>query len=396
MKKIILKKGREKSLLRKHPWVFSNSISDVQGDVVSGDLVDIYDFKNKWLAKGSYSSSSQIRSRIWSFDSSEKIDQQFFLKKLKKAFNLRESIKTNINSNAYRLIAAESDDLPGTIIDIYDNNVVVQLLWAGIERFRKELFASLKTLLPNHHIYERSDANIRKKEELPLTKGLLSQHSDFNSKCVITENGVKINVDIENGHKTGFYIDQRENRNIVSKYVDNKTVLNCFSYTAGFGLFAYKGNAKHITNIDVSNLALDLAKENFILNKYNTKKVDFINKDVFKALREYHNEGKNFDVIILDPPKFMESKKQLNDAARGYKDINRLALSLIKPGGVLFTFSCSGLMPSELFQKIISDSALDAGKEIKIIEKLSQSQDHPISGNFPEGFYLKGLACYVN
>ena len=396
MKKIILKKGREKSLLRRHPWIFSNSISDVQGDVVSGDLIDIYDYKNQWLAKGSYSSSSQIRSRVWSFDSSENIDQQFFLKKLKKAFNLRQLIKTNINSNAYRLIAAESDELPGTIIDIYNNNVVVQFLWTGIERFRKELIDSLQTLLPKHHIYERSDANIRKKEELPLKKGLLSQHSDFSSKCVITENDVKINVDIENGHKTGFYIDQRENRNIVSKYVDNKTVLNCFSYTAGFGLFAYKGNAKHITNIDVSNLALDLAKENFILNNFNTKKVDFINKDVFKALREYYNEGKKFDVIILDPPKFMESKKQLNDAARGYKDINRLALSLIKPGGVLFTFSCSGLMPTELFQKIISDSALDAGKEIKIIEKLSQSQDHPISGNFPEGFYLKGLACYVN
>lgn len=396
MKKIILKKGREKSLLRRHPWIFSNSISDVLGDVVSGDLIDIYDYKNQWLAKGSYSSSSQIRSRVWSFDSSENIDQQFFLKKLKKAFNLRESIKTNINSNAYRLIAAESDELPGTIIDIYDNNVVVQFLWTGIERFKKELIDSLQTLLPKHHIYERSDASIRKKEELPLTKGLLSHQSDFSPRCEITENGVKINVDIENGHKTGFYIDQRENRNIVSKYADNKTVLNCFSYTAGFGLFAYKGNAKHITNIDVSNLALDLAKKNFILNNYDTKKVDFINKDVFKALREYYNEGKKFDVIILDPPKFMESKKQLNDAARGYKDINRLALSLIKPGGVLFTFSCSGLMPTELFQKIISDSALDAGKEIKIIEKLSQSQDHPISGNFPEGFYLKGLACYVN
>lgn len=396
MKKIILKKGREKSLLRKHPWVFSNSISEVLGDVLSGDLVDIYDYKNQWLARGGYSSSSQIRSRIWTFDSNENIDQQFFLKKLKKALNLRQSIKSNINSNAYRLIAAESDELPGTIIDIYDNNIVVQFLWAGIERFRKDLIYSLQTLMPKHHIYERSDANIRKKEELHQTKGLLSQHSDFCSSCVITENGVKINVDIENGHKTGFYIDQRENRNIVSKYVNNKTVLNCFSYTAGFGLFAYKGNAKHITNIDVSNLALDLAKENFILNSYNTKKVDFINKDVFKALREYYNEGKKFDVIILDPPKFMESKKQLNDAARGYKDINRLALSIIKPGGLLFTFSCSGLMPSELFQKIISDSALDAGKEIKIIEKLSQSQDHPISSNFPEGFYLKGLTCYVN
>ncbi|WP_281947997.1 class I SAM-dependent methyltransferase, partial [Vibrio parahaemolyticus] len=282
------------------------------------------------------------------------------------------------------LIAAESDGLPGVTIDRYQNFFVCQLLSAGAEYNKQAIVDALVECFPDCNIYERSDVAIRKKEGLKETTGVL--HGEEPPKSVvIEENGVKISVDIVGGHKTGFYLDQRDSRQQAMKYVKDKEVLNCFSYTGGFGLYALKGGAKRVINADVSQPALDISK----------KRAVFLNADVFKLLREYRDQGTQFDVVIMDPPKFAESKAQLNGACRGYKDINMLAMQILKPGGTLLTYSCSGLMDQVLFQKIIADAAVDANRQVKFVERFEQAADHPTDTAYPEGFYLKGFACKV-
>lgn len=271
-----------------------------------------------------------------------------------------------------------------------------QLLSAGAEHNKATIVNALIACFPNHNIYERSDVSVRKKEGLEEIVGVL--HGDLPPKFVtIEENGVKINVDIVNGHKTGFYLDQRDSRLQAMKYVKDKEVLNCFSYTGGFGLYALKGGAKRVINADVSQPALDTAKFNAEANGFDIskKRAVFLNADVFKLLREYRDQGTKFDVVIMDPPKFAESKSQLNGACRGYKDINMLAMQILNPGGTLLTYSCSGLMESDLFQKIIADAAVDAGRNVKFVERFEQAADHPVDTAYPEGFYLKGFACKV-
>ncbi|MCG3758914.1 23S rRNA (cytosine(1962)-C(5))-methyltransferase RlmI [Vibrio cincinnatiensis] len=392
---IYLVKDRDKSLRRRHPWIFSRGISKVEGAPQLGETVDVYSHSGQWLAKAAYSPHSQIRARVWSFDN-QTIDTHFFINRIEKAQQLREEFILRDGVTGYRLIAAESDGLPGITIDKYQQYLVCQLLSAGAEYHKDNLIAALKHCFPDCSIYERSDVAVRKKEGLEERVGIL--HGEMPPESVvIEENGVKISVDIVGGHKTGFYLDQRDSHYQSMKYVKDKEVLNCFSYTGGFGLYALKGGAKRVINADVSQPALDTAKLNATINEFDIskKRAVFLNADVFKLLREYRDQGTQFDVVIMDPPKFADSKAQLSGACRGYKDINMLAMQILKPGGTLLTYSCSGLMDQVLFQKIIADAALDAQREVKFIERFEQAADHPVDSAYPEGFYLKGFACKV-
>ncbi|EOB4964021.1 class I SAM-dependent methyltransferase [Vibrio vulnificus] len=392
---IYLVKGREKSVVRRHPWIFSRGIDRVEGNPQLGETVDVYGHDGKWLAKAAYSPESQIRARVWSFEKQD-INRAFFVKRILDAQLLREDVIERDGLTGYRLIAAESDGMPGVTIDRYQNFFVCQLLSAGAEHQKQNIVDALIEVFPDCNVYERSDVSVRKKEGLQETTGVL--HGEMPPKSVvIEENGVKISVDIVGGHKTGFYLDQRDSRQQAMKYVKDKEVLNCFSYTGGFGLYALKGGAKRVINADVSQPALDTAKFNAELNEFDIskKRAVFLNADVFKLLREYRDQGTTFDVVIMDPPKFAESKAQLNGACRGYKDINMLAMQIIKPGGTLLTYSCSGLMDQVLFQKIIADAAVDAGRSVKFVERFEQAADHPTDTAYPEGFYLKGFACKV-
>ncbi|WP_108650957.1 class I SAM-dependent methyltransferase [Dongshaea marina] len=393
--RVILEAGREKSLLRRHPWIFSRAIARVEGRVKPGQTVEVLDSKGNWLARGAYSPESQIRVRVWTFNQQQPIDIAFFKGRLQRAQQARQELIDAQQLTGYRLIAAESDGLPGITIDRYGDFLVCQLLSAGAEFQKKALLNALKSCFPECSIYERSDVAVRLKEGLKEQKGLL--HGDEPPKqLTIEENhGVKILIDIENGHKTGFYLDQRDNRQIASRYTKGKRVLNCFCYTGTFGVYALKGGASEVVNVDVSKDALAIAQQNVEINGLDLSKAQFVQKDVFQLLRDYRDRGEKFDTIILDPPKFVENKRQLDKACRGYKDINMLACQLLNPGGTLLTYSCSGLMSSDLFQKIVADAALDAGRNAQIIERLSQASDHPIATSYPEGFYLKGLVVRV-
>lgn len=391
---IILQNDRDKSLKRRHPWVFSQAVKQVHGTPNSGDTVDILSADGKFVARGAYSPNSQIRARVWTFDQNEQIDAEFFLRRIAQAWAVRQQLFDLNQTNGIRVVAAESDSLPGVTIDLYADVLVCQLLSAGAERQRKHIVAALKQLFDGYSIYERSDVDVRKKEGLEPRTGWLHLPRD-SGEVVIKENGLNILVDVVNGHKTGFYLDQRDSRAAAGRYAKGKTVLNCFSYTGTFGLAALTGGATHVTNADLSDLALATAQRNMELNQLDLSKATMTKADVFKLLRQYKDEGKQFDMVILDPPKFAENKSQLVGACRGYKDINRVAMQIVKPGGLLLTFSCSGLMEESLFQKVVADAALDANRGCLFIERLSQAKDHPIASFYPEGHYLKGLVCII-
>lgn len=390
---INLQPEREKSLLRRHPWIFASAIVPPKKRLNAGDTVDVLTADGTWLARAAWSPSSQIQARVWSFNQSEVIDNAFFQRKIDRAYQARLPLIAKHQLTGYRLVAAESDGLPGITIDKYANVLVCQLLSAGAEKHRDKIVWALRKQFPECGIYERSDVAVRAKEGLEEITQVL--HGEVPDEVVIEENGVKILVNIKNGHKTGFYLDQRDNRAIAASYAKDKRVLNCFCYTGTFGSYALNNGAKHVTNIDVSDLALDTAKRNVAINGLDLSRCEFENADVFQALRDYKTAQKTFDLIVLDPPKFVDSKASLNRACRGYKDINMSAMQILEPGGILCTFSCSGLMPSDLFQKVVADAALDTGREVQFIERLSQAPDHPVSSNYPEGYYLKGLVCKV-
>jgi 23S rRNA (cytosine1962-C5)-methyltransferase len=394
---VVLKSTREKSLKRRHPWVFEGAIENVIGKPKSGATVDIIDSQGNWLAKGAFSPESQIRVRVWSFEKDEVIDDGFFKRRIQNAYHLRQiwlaQTFHNISTNAYRVVASESDGLPGITIDKYDNVIVMQLLSAGPERHKGKIVNALSILFPEHVIHERSDVEVRKKEGL---EPLVQTHiGELPKTVVITENGLRIEVDLLAGHKTGFYLDQRRNRQIAGEMSHNKRVLNCFSYTGAFALSAVAGGATEVINVDVSQNALDTSKKNLLLNfsKDQQQIVKHVKKDVFELLRTYKEQGEKFDLIIMDPPKFVENKRHLERAARGYKDINRLACELLNENGILLTFSCSGLVSQDLFNKVIADAALDANTSLGYLRKLEQDSDHIIASSFPEGAYLKGLVC---
>lgn len=391
---IILQDSREKSLKRRHPWIFSKAIKEVKGKPQNGQTVAVVSSKGEWLCYAAFSGQSQIRARAWSFVEHEHIDDAFFLRKIGRAWQLRTELYDLQQTTGLRVVAAESDGLPGVTIDKYDNILVCQLLSAGADYWRDAIVNALKTLFPDHSIYERSDVDVRKKEGLQPITGWLHLPRE-SGEVVIKEHGMSLLVDVIQGHKTGFYLDQRASRAAAKRYAKNKTVLNCFSYTGTFGVAALQGGAVSVTNADLSELALTTALKNAELNQLDLSKIDNVKFDVFKLLRQYREQGKQFDMVILDPPKFADSKAQLMGACRGYKDINMVAMQIVKPGGLLLTFSCSGLMEDNLFQKIVADAALDAKRDCLFVEKLSQDSDHPVASFYPEGSYLKGLVCKI-
>ncbi|MEG0534537.1 23S rRNA (cytosine(1962)-C(5))-methyltransferase RlmI, partial [Hafnia sp.] len=387
-------KGREKSLLRRHPWVFSGAVTRVEGNAVSGETIDVCDFQGKWLARAAFSPQSQIRARVWTFDQQESVDRDFFINRLQTAQQWRTLLAKRDDLTGYRLIAGESDGMPGITIDRFQNFIVLQLLSAGAEYQRANLVAALQHCYPECAIYDRSDVAVRKKEGLPLTQGSVVGEEPP-ALLPIREHGMQILVDIKEGHKTGFYLDQRDSRLAARRFAANAKVLNCFSYTGAFAVSALMGGCEHVISVDTSQAALDVARQNVELNQLDLSKAEFVRDDVFQLLRKYRDEGRKFDLIIMDPPKFVENKSQLAGACRGYKDINMLALNLLSSGGILLSFSCSGLMPIELFQKILADAALDAGRDVQFIEQYRQAADHPVIASYPEGLYLKGFACRV-
>lgn len=392
--RLFLAKGREKSLLRRHPWVFSGAVTRVEGNAVSGETIDVCDFQGKWLARAAFSPQSQIRARVWTFDQQESVDRDFFINRLQTAQQWRTLLAKRDDLTGYRLIAGESDGMPGITIDRFQNFIVLQLLSAGAEYQRANLVAALQHCYPECAIYDRSDVAVRKKEGLPLTQGSVVGEEPP-ALLPIREHGMQILVDIKEGHKTGFYLDQRDSRLAARRFAANAKVLNCFSYTGAFAVSALMGGCEHVISVDTSQAALDVARQNVELNQLDLSKAEFVRDDVFQLLRKYRDEGRKFDLIIMDPPKFVENKSQLAGACRGYKDINMLALNLLSSGGILLSFSCSGLMPIELFQKILADAALDAGCDVQFIEQYRQAADHPVIASYPEGLYLKGFACRV-
>lgn len=409
MASVILKRGREKSILQRHPWIFSGAIEQVEGKPGFGETVSVCSADGKPLALAAWSPESQIAARIWSFNPSETIGADFFRTKLQNAvaarchltgracspsapLNEERTARRSVPTNAIRLVASESDGLPGLIIDRYADWLVCQFLSAGTEFWKDTIVKLLQELFPGLSIYERSDVSVREKEGLPSRCGVLAG-SEPPEQVEISENGMRLLVDIKAGHKTGYYLDQRDSRLAVRDWAEGRDVLNCFSYTGGFGVSALLGGAKHVLQMDSSEPALEIARKNAELNGLDPAKSEYICGDVFKELRRFRDSRRDFDLIILDPPKFVESRNQLEKGARGYKDINLLAFKLLRPGGLLFTFSCSGHMEMPLFQKIVADSALDAGRPAQILSVLHQSSDHPVALNFPEGAYLKGLLC---
>lgn len=392
---ITLKPGKEKSLLRRHPWIFSGALARPPGSLSPGETVEVRSAAGAFLARGAVSPASQITIRTWSFDAGEAIDREFFRRRLVEAGARRARFPELAGSEAVRLVNGESDGLPGLIVDRYGGFLVVQMLAAGPEYWRETLVDLLAEVFPCQGLFERSEAAVRAKEGLPSRLGPLAGEEPP-PQLTIVENGLKFLVDVRQGHKTGFYLDQRENRHQVRTFAGDRDVLNCFAYTGGFGLSALAGGAHHVTNLEISAPSLELLAANLRLNALDDGRVTNVQGDVFIELRRFAEEGRRFDLIVLDPPKFVESQGQLQRGARGYKDINRLAFKLLRTGGLLFTFSCSGLMMPDLFQKIVADAALDARREARIIRRLGQALDHPVALSFPEGSYLKGLLCRVD
>jgi 23S rRNA (cytosine1962-C5)-methyltransferase len=395
MKSILLKPDRERPVLRGHPWIFANSILETIGDPESGETINVLTHQGDWLAYAAYSPHSQIRARIWTWDPAEMIDPTFFANRLERSIAMRKDHFIGQNVTAYREVYAESDRLPGLIVDRYGDLRVVQFLFAGMERWRDSIVEILAARKDCDGIFERSDVDVRALEGLPERKGPL-WGKDPNDLISIDENGIRFLVDVLQGHKTGFYLDQRENRNIVREMLpEGASVLDCFCYTGAFTLNAINASAIKVRAIDSSASALELLEENLSLNEFDMDMVETKTGDVFAELRSLRDRDAKFDAIILDPPKFASTPSQVHRASRGYKDINILAFKLLRKGGMLFTFSCSGGVSAELFQKIIADAALDAGKDASIVRWMAQPSDHPVLLSFPEARYLKGLVCLV-
>lgn len=397
---LILKPGREKAVLRKHPWIFSGAIDQVVGKPALGETVRILDSKKNFLAWAAYSQASQIRARIWSWEIADLIDDKFFYDRLLKAIEYRRNSISTGTTNAMRLVNAESDGLPGLILDQYENTLVMQCTSAGIERWQEVIADLSMEITGADWLYERSDVPVRAMEGLSERIGLLrskdaTPSASFPETIKVFENDVSYWVDVAQGQKTGFYLDQRRNRAIVGELANCKEVLDCFAYTGGFTISALNAGAKHVVAVDSSPDALRMVEKNLDLNKISLKRVTLTEGDVFQVLREYRDRRLKFDMIVLDPPKFAPTEAQVRQAARGYKDINLLAFKLLVGGGFLVTFSCSGAIDADLFQKIVAGAALDAGVNGVIAGRLYQDIDHPVGIHFPEANYLKGFIIQV-
>ena len=391
MTELILKPGKERSLYRRHPWIFEGSVARLNGRAKPGDTVDVLDADGRVLARAAWSPKSQIRARIWSFDSQTIIDDAFFKRRVADAVARRQAMPQLAGQEGMRLIHGESDGLPGVIADRYGDTICLQLTAAGPDKWRKAIVGALVKATGVARIYERSDSDVRGLEGLePVTGWVHGEATD--AALSIDENGVRLGVDVVGGHKTGFYLDQRDNRLLTRDLAAGKAVLNCFCYTGGFSLQALAGGAASTLSIDSSGPALVGARANLAMNpQLDASRAEWLEADVFEALRVFRKEGRRFDLIVLDPPKFAPSAAHAERAARAYKDINLLGFRLLNPGGYLMTYSCSGGIGLELFQKIVAGAAVDAGRDARILRRLAAGPDHPIALHFPEGEYLKGL-----
>ena len=389
MKAIRLHEGKERSLLRRHPWVFQGSVAKGKAD--PGETVRVEAADGRFLAWGAYSPTSMIRVRAWSFDEAERIDAAFFARRIAAAVALRARLP--VASSGVRLVHGEADGLPGLIVDRYGDTLSVQFLSAGAERWRDVIADALLAATGCTRLYERSDSGTRGLEGLEGRSGWLRGEGD--SRLTITEHDWRLQLDVALGHKTGFYLDQRDNRALLARWVRHfglQRVLNCYCYTGGFTVAALAGGAQHVTSVDSSAPALALLADNVALNGFDAARSEALDADVNGFLRQALKDGSAFDAIVLDPPKFAPTASHAERAARAYKDINRLALKLLAPGGLLLTFSCSGGIGAELFHKIVAGAAADAGVDGAILQRLEGACDHPTTLVFPEGEYLKGLA----
>lgn len=385
-----LKEGRERSIANRHPWIFSGAIEEVDLDLKPGEVVDLISINEEFLARGYYNPNSQIRVRILTF-SEEPIDKDFFAIRLAKAFSRRKYFLPD-DTNAFRVCNSEGDFLPGLIVDRYDDLLVAQFLTTGIESFKQEIADALLETFSPACIYEKSEGGYRKEEGLPQISGPL-YGPDPEDEVRIVEHGLPLLVDVKNGQKTGFFLDQRKSRDLARSIADGRVVLNCFGYTGAFTVACLAGGAKRVITIDTSQNALDLAKRNVELNGFEVRDEDFIADDVFQFLREAKGMT---DFIILDPPAFAKSRAAVQRASRGYKDINFNALRLLSDNSLLMTFSCSGHVNAELFQKILFAASQDARSELQLLSKIGHDFDHPISIYHPEGEYLTGALCMVS
>ncbi|HZV55038.1 MAG TPA: class I SAM-dependent methyltransferase [Rhodocyclaceae bacterium] len=395
---LILQPGKERSLYRRHPWIFAGSVERLAGRARLGDTVEVIAGKQV-LAKAAWSPESMIRARVWSFDPDEIIDNAFFKRRVAAAVARRGVLPWLTLQQGLRLIHAESDGLPGVIADKYGDTVVVQLTSAGADKWREAIADALTQATGCSHIYERSDSDVRGLEGLEPRTGWLRGEAPTGGMgdIVIEEHGVKMAVDIVGGHKTGFYLDQRDNRRLLGELSAGKRVLNCFCYTGGFSLQALAGGATQVVSVDSSEPALSQARANLALNpKLDAGRAEWCGANVFDELRRLRAAGETFDLIVLDPPKFAPSASHAERAARAYKDINLQGFKLLAPNGLLMTYSCSGGIGLELFQKIVAGAALDSGRSARIVQRLQGAADHPVDLAFPEGEYLKGLLVQVS
>lgn len=390
----MLKRNRARPVLQRHPWIFSGAIERVEGEAADGDVVEVRDAGRNWLARGTLNRRSQIAVRVLTWQQDEAVDRAFWRRRLAQAIAARQALADDPTTTAYRLVHAESDYLPGLVVDRYGEWAVVQFLTLGVERCRDEIVEALVDLLAPRGIYERSDVEVRAKEGLAQRTGPL-WGEEPPELVEISEDGRRFLVDVRQGHKTGFYLDQRENRARLPAFCRGAEVLDAFAYTGAFGVCAALGGASRVTLVESSAPALDLARRHLALNDLDHRSVECVQGDVFSVLRGYRAQGRRFDVVVLDPPKFAHSEREVKRAARAYKDVNLLAFRLLRPGGVLFTFSCSGAVSADLFQKVVFGATVDAEREAQIIGVLAQGADHPVALTFPEGAYLKGLICRV-
>jgi 23S rRNA (cytosine1962-C5)-methyltransferase len=402
---VTIQHGKEKPIQNQHPWIYSGAISKLTDDCQPGDIVTVVDSKGRFLGRGYYNPTSQIRVRMLTWQD-ETINEEWWYDQLSRAVHSRmvyqDEFDAGVN-NAVRLVNAENDFLPGLVVDRYGEWLVLQSLTLGMDHHKEVLSNLLAEMLKPRGIYERSDVDIRRKEGLKDQTGLL-WGEEPPSMIEIEENTLIFSVDVRNGHKTGFYLDQRENRGWLHDLLyldgddlheDKRRVLNMFSYTGGFGLYALAAGVKQVVNVDSSQAVLKVAKDSIKRNELPLENAQFVAGDAFQVLRDYVTQGEQFDAVVLDPPKFAQSTKDVEGATRGYKDLNLQSFKLIRSGGYLMTFSCSGAISQDLFQKVVFGALADSGRQAQIIRHLSGSEDHPVALTFPEGAYLKGLLCRV-
>lgn len=389
-----LKPKRDRPTRLGHPWIFSGAIDAIDGTPALGEPVLVRAASGEILGVGAWSPESQIRIRMWHFGKETPIDEAFFHEKLAAALAVRAEMATRFNTNALRIVNAEADGLPGITIDQYGDVLSGQFATAGAEWAKSMIVRELMALTGAKSFYERSDVDGRAREGLPQTTGLLAGEEPP-EQIVIHEGDVKFGVDVRKGHKTGYYLDQRESRRIVASYAAGRDVLNTFSYTGGFGVAAQKAGAKSVTHVDISAPALAQARINTTLNGFTEDSATFLQGNVFQELRAFRDRGRSFGLVILDPPKFADTRSQTMKALRGYKDVNLLGIKLVEKGGWLATFSCSGAITPELFRTVVAEAAHDAGRTVRIVQELRQAPDHVEALTFPEGLYLKGLLCHV-